>query len=277
MSILSRCLVPFVLFAGFLQAAYPPQFKNARAEVYRTVDETELKVWIIGDKEAGQRKPAVVLFFGGSWRFGSPSDLESHANYLASRGFICLLPDYRVFARNGSKVVSCVEDARAAFDWTLENAERLGIHRSRIAVGGASAGGHLAACLAFSPASVAKAIPDALLLWNPVLVMAPFEGKSFGFTRRLNERFLGIAAESISPIHHVAPKAPPVWMTHGSVDQLVPVATAKAFQSEMTDQGNRCELLVMEGERHAFHYLDPNFSKVMTSAFAFLESLDWLN
>lgn len=271
------CLLVFAVFSiAVVEAAYPPKFKHAREEVYHSVGETELKVWIVGEPEPGQLKPAVVLYFGGGWRFGSPSDLESHANYLAKRGFICLLPDYRVFNRNGTRVVSCIEDAKAAFEWTTENAKRLGIDSRYIAAGGASAGGHLAASIALTPDYRAATPPSALLLFNPVLVMAPFEGNNFGFAGRLHERFLGARAESVSPIHHIGKTAPPTWVTHGSADALVPFATAEAFQSEMVKKGHDCHFLAMEGKPHAFHYRDPSFSQVMTGAFAFFKSLGWV-
>lgn len=273
---LRNCLAAIVLLASVSEGAYPPVFKEARSEVYRKVGDTELKVWIVGEQDSENPKPAVVLYFGGGWRFGSPSDLESHANYLAKRGLICLLPDYRVFDRNGTQVVACLEDAKAAFDWTYENAKRLGIDRDKIAAGGASAGGHLAACITYTPPYLAKTRPKALLLFNPVLVTDPFKGNRFGFAGRLTEKFLGTNARSISPIHHLDGKAPPTWMTHGTADTLVPIATVQAFQSEMKARGNRCELLVMEGKPHAFHYRDPSLTLVMTSAVDFLKSIGWV-
>ncbi|MDQ8192394.1 alpha/beta hydrolase [Roseibacillus persicicus] len=277
-----RLLFPLLLAASLpLSAAYPPFIKGARVETYAEVEDVALKVWIVGESEEGVRKPAVVLFFGGSWRFGSPDSLQRHARYLAGKGMICLLADYRVLNRNPIKIADCVADARAAVSWTRQNAERLGIDPDRIAAGGASAGGHLAACTALSPAGkepqeAAASRPNALLLFNPPLVMAPFEGDTFAFTNRVDRRFFGAEPKALSPIHNLSETAPPTWIAHGTSDKLVPITTAKAFESEMKELGLKCELLEAPRMSHAFHYRDPWFSKVMSGAEMFLRGLGWL-
>ena len=65
-------------------AEYPPMIEGAKVEVYRKVKKAELKVWIVGEVEKGAQKPAVVFFFGGGWRFGSPDSLARHAQFLAN-------------------------------------------------------------------------------------------------------------------------------------------------------------------------------------------------
>jgi acetyl esterase/lipase len=61
---LCLCLLAAPLFA---QTKYPPTFTDARVEIYRKIDATELKLWIFGESEPGAKKPAVVFFFGGGW------------------------------------------------------------------------------------------------------------------------------------------------------------------------------------------------------------------
>lgn len=271
-----RYLVLLCLCALPLQAAYPPQIRDARVETYRKVDEVDLKVWILGKTDLAQPKPAVVLFFGGGWRFGSPGSLQRHARFLAKRGMICLLADYRVANRHGAKIADCVSDAKAAVAWTRQNAERLGIDPNRIAAGGASAGGHIAACAALVPGFGNEEKPDALMLFNPPLIMAPFEGEDFGVKQRLTVRMAGAEPEAVSPIHHVGKDSPPTWITHGTLDGLVPIKTTKAFRDHMVAQGALCELLEAGLMPHAFHYRDPWFTKAMNSAELFFRGLGWL-
>ena len=259
-----------------LRAEYPPAIEGAQVEVYREVKKTELKVWIVGDVEKGAQKPAVVLFFGGGWRFGSPDSLQRHAHYLAQRGMICLLADYRVANRQGARIADCVEDAKAAIAWTRRNAVRLGIDPKRIAAGGASAGGHLAACSALVPGFGNEEKPDALLLFNPALVMSPFEGQDFGIKHRWSRRALGAKPEEVSPIHHLDMESPPTWIAHGSADNIVPIVTAKAYQKRMEELGVKCEFFEAQRMPHAFHYRDPWFTKVMVGLEAFLKRLQWL-
>ncbi len=271
-------LVVYFLFLLVLPgwSKYPPEIRGARVETYREIDDIALKVWIVGEKKENEAKPAIVLFFGGAWSFGSPDNLLRHARYLSQRGMICLLADYRVANRHGVKIADCVEDGKAAVAWTRKNADRLGIDSSKIAAGGASAGGHLAACSAFVPGFGNEERPDALLLFNPALILSPFKGEDFGYDKRLSAGMVGADPEAISPIHHLTEKAPPTWITHGDLDTIVPIKMVKTFRDEMKERGAICELLVAGFMPHAFHYRDPWFTKVMSGAERFFESLGWL-
>lgn len=271
-----RIIVFFFLLALPAWSTYPPEIKDAREETYRKIGNVDLKVWIVGETLKDQVKPAVVLFFGGGWHSGSPDTLLKHARFLAEKGMICLLADYRVSSRHGTKIADCVADAKAAFAWTKKNADRLGIDSTKIAAGGASAGGHMAACVALAPDPGDMARPNALLLFNPALVLAPFQGNDFGSRKRLTKEMAGADPEAISPIHNLHDKAPPTWITHGNLDFIVPLKTTKAFCEKMKEKELICELLVASYMPHAFHYRDPWFTKVMTSAGLFFESLGWL-
>src|SRR5690348_5684401 len=67
---------------------YPPTFADAHAEVYKTVGDTKLQLYIFTpkDHQATDHTPAIVFYFGGAWVNGSPKQFEQHCRYLASRG-----------------------------------------------------------------------------------------------------------------------------------------------------------------------------------------------
>ena len=56
----------------------------------------------------------------------------------------------------------------------------------------------------------------------------------------------------------------------------MPLATAEAFAAAMKNVGNRCELVVAEGQAHGFFNREPWRSKTLADADAFLESLGWI-
>ncbi len=93
--------------------------------------------------------PVLVFFHGGGWVIG---DLDTHdtlCRQLANAARCAVLTvDYRMGPEH--RFPCAVDDCLAATRWCRDNAMRLGLDASRIAVGGDSAGGNLAAVVAIA-------------------------------------------------------------------------------------------------------------------------------
>ena len=125
---------------------WPAQLKGAERVVYKTVGDTQLHLHIFRPTKQRTKAPAVVFFFGGGWKSGTPAQFEQQCRYLASRGMVAMTAEYRIRNMHGTLATACVADGKSAVRWIRANAGKLGVDPDRIAAGGGSAGGHVAAC-----------------------------------------------------------------------------------------------------------------------------------
>lgn len=92
-------------------------------------------------------KPMLVYLHGGGWVAGSLSTHDPFCRLLAEAADLVILSvDYRQPPEN--PFPAAVDDALAAVHWAAEHANELGAHPERLALGGDSAGGNLAAVAA---------------------------------------------------------------------------------------------------------------------------------
>jgi acetyl esterase/lipase len=112
-----------------------------------------------GAGDASLPGPAFVYVHGGGWRDRNPDEYRDGLRRIAGRGYVCVNLTYRVSGE--ATYPAAVEDVAHGVGWTraLE-----GVDAGRVAVGGLSAGAHLATLVAnagerFAP-SDAPASPD---------------------------------------------------------------------------------------------------------------------
>lgn len=111
--------------------------------------------------------PVLVWFHGGGWVIGDLESADGTARHLTvGAGCVVVSVDYRLAPE--TKFPGPVEDCYAATQWVVENASSLGIDPSRVAVGGDSAGGNLAAAVALMARDRAGAALAFQLLVYPV-------------------------------------------------------------------------------------------------------------
>ncbi len=248
--------------------------------VYKKIGKVELKLHVF--KPAGHtprdRRPCIVLFFGGGWVGGSPSQFYPHCRYLATRGMVAMSAEYRVKNRHKTTPVECVKDGNSAVRWIKAHAAELGVDPKRVAAGGGSAGGHVAAATGTVKGldeegedAGTSSRPDALVLFNPVYDNGP---GGYGHDR-VKERW-----RDISPMHNIDKLTPPTIVFLGTKDKLIPVATAEKYKKLMTDSGVRSDLHLYEGQPHGFFNhrggKNPCYHKTVIEADKFLAAHGFL-
>jgi acetyl esterase/lipase len=242
---------------------------------YKIVGDVTLSLHLFNppDLKAGDARPAIVFFFGGGWVGGSPSQFYGQSRYLASRGMVCLSAEYRVTRAHKTTPAECVKDGKSAIRWIRSHANELGIDPHRLAAGGGSAGGHVAAATGtvsgFNEDGEDTAVscrPDALVLFNPVYDNGP---KGYGHDR------VKAYWREFSPMHNIDKDTPPTIVFFGTQDSLVPVATAEAYKARMEKVGARCDLHLYEGQAHGF-FNKARYYETLLETDKFLASLGFL-
>jgi acetyl esterase len=129
-------------------------------------DAGDLHARVYTPKSAGPRPALLVFFHGGGWVLGSVASHDCAARRLAhDSGCMVLSVDYRLAPEH--KFPAAPLDGYAAYLWARANAAELGADAARVAVGGDSAGGNIAAVITHLAKLRGDPQPSAQLLIYP--------------------------------------------------------------------------------------------------------------
>ena len=113
---------------------------------YKEINGRELHLDIFLPVKLRASGQSIILVHGGGWRAGDKSHFYPMANLLAKRGFVVVLPEYRLSIE--AEYPSGLVDLNHARVWLAEHADEFSIDPNHIAIGGGSSGGHMAALVA---------------------------------------------------------------------------------------------------------------------------------
>jgi len=188
--------------------------------------------------------PVAVLIHGGFWKDQYGLDLmEPLAEDLAARGWAGWNIEYRRLG-NGGGVPETLEDVGAAID----HLATLDVDRSRVVAIGHSAGGHLAAWAA------TRENPRVALtgVVSQAGVLDLERARELQLSNGVVDHFLqGHPSKVASPIERL-PLGVPALLTHGGLDDIVPVEISARFARESGAS------LVVEPDEDHFGHLDPS-------------------
>ena len=103
-----------------------------------------IRIYTPRELTSGEKLPVLVWFHGGGYVIGDLDTHDSACRALANEtDCIVVAVDYRLAPEN--KFPAAVDDCFAAFRWVIKNAPTINADGARVAVGGDSAGGNLAA------------------------------------------------------------------------------------------------------------------------------------
>ncbi|MBK0370202.1 alpha/beta hydrolase [Flavobacterium agrisoli] len=123
-----------------------PHFKNVTQKnnlVYCSYGKRKMRLDVFFDKNKVEKQTAIIIIHGGGWRSGNKEQHHQMAQKLASLGYVCFTPEYRLSTE--ALFPAAVYDLKAAIRWVRENAEKYNVNPNQIVSLGFSAGGELAA------------------------------------------------------------------------------------------------------------------------------------
>lgn len=208
-----------------------------RGTAYGTQDRQVLDVYAPAE---AQRSPVLVFFYGGSWQGGHRADYAFIAGILAARGFVVVLPDYRIYPE--TRYPGFVEDCAAAVEFVCGHAQAFGGDPDAVFLMGHSAGAYNAVMVALAP--------DAPELAGVIGLAGPYD-----FLPLKDPTLKTIFAEpsdirDTQPITHAHGDAPPMFLATGGADRTVLPRNTTALAARLRQFGAAVETKIYPNLGH---------------------------
>jgi dienelactone hydrolase len=223
--------------------------------------------------------PSIVLVHGGPWRRGASLRWNAEAQFLASRGYRVLEPEFRGSAGYGWKLfrsswkqwgMTMQDDLVDAVQWAAKQGL---VDPSKVCIAGFNYGGYASLMAPIATPGVFKCvasfagITDIELTYSITWSEVSEEAKRFGMPRLIGDRDKDAAQLArTSPLKRVAEIKIPVFLAHGGRDRRVPIKHATEFIDAAKCAGVNLEQAIYAEEGHGF--FDP---KNATDYYARLE------
>ena len=231
----------------------------------RVDDAGDVRVRIIAPRASDSPRPALLWIHGGGYVLGSARQDDALCARFADRlAAVVVSVDYRLAPEH--PFPTPLEDCFAAFEFVHRHANELGIDPARLVIGGASAGGGLAAALTLLVHDRERPAPVLQLLVYPMLddrtVLKSVDGR---FHRLWNQKsnaygwrcYLGREPGSPEITDHAAPARrasfaglPPAWIGVGTLDLFHDEDLA--YAARLREAGVLTSVEIVEGAFHGF-------------------------
>ncbi len=217
---------------------------------------------------AGIKQPPLVIYVhGGAWNAGNKT---AYPAFLVENGFAVASLDFR--STDLAPFPANVHDIKAAIRFLRAKAGDYGYNAERIAIAGASSGGHLAALVGVTGGVAAlegdegdhlraSSAVQAIVSWFGASNLTTILAQSTPFGVEVREpalkRLLGDlpdkrpdVARLASPVFQVDAKDPPLLLLHGDQDRQMPINQLHELDGAYAKAGLKAETLILHGVGH---------------------------
>lgn len=214
----------------------------------------------------GHLPPAVVVVHGGPFLRGVTTHWDAEAQFLASRGYVVIEPEFRGSTGYGWALFHAgwkqwgqrmQDDLADSVQWAA--GQHL-VDPSRVCVMGASYGGYAALMAPIATPGVFKCaisfagVTDIDLMYSVTWSDVSEDWKRYGMPRLVGDRVADAQMlKKASPLNRAAEIKVPVLLAHGGDDRRVPLAHERAFASAARAAGVSLEEWIYAEEGHGFY------------------------
>jgi acetyl esterase/lipase len=247
-----------------------------RDVAYGSAHRQKLDIYVPARNVAG--KDVIIFFYGGSWRLGRKEEVSFVANALTQRGYVVVVPDYRLVPE--ITYPGFVEDTAKAVAWTYRNIATYGGNPNRMFVSGHSAGAYNAMMVALAPEFLDRQGLSPSILKGVIGISGPYDFLPFRYASQ--HRTFDSAAPDLAatqPINHAADArdTAPVLLLAGIRETLVPPKNSRDLAAALKKAGKPVELKFYPGARHldmlfAFSKIGRDKASVLDDMVAWISS-----
>jgi acetyl esterase/lipase len=228
---LTAACSPLSLFATL--SPKDPAAQVARGEAYGTGPRQRLDVY--APRGAKGDAPVAVFFYGGSWDSGRRQDYNWVGRALASRGFVTVVADYRLYPE--VRYPGFLDDGAQAVKWASDHARQYGGDPDRIVLAGHSAGAYNAVMLGLDGRYLKAAGVDPRAVKAVAGLAGPYD--FVPFDDPIAKRIFGQFADppATQPLAYVRKDAPAAFLATGDADTMVYPRNTTALARKLREAG----------------------------------------
>ncbi len=212
------------------------------------LERQKLDVWTTNSVQPNAK--VIVFFYGGEWQAGEKWDYRFVAKALAARGFVVVLPDYRVYPE--VTFPAFVDDGALAVRWVHDHIAEHGGDPTHVYLMGHSAGAHIAALLNLDEHYLKTVGLDRSAIRATIALSGPYDFTPFKIDEPLfNMRPGGPIDPQIEPVTFADGTAPPMLLIHGEKDETCAISNLTSLAGKIRQHGGQVDTIIYPTRGHS--------------------------
>lgn len=230
-------------------------------------------------QRSAQPRPVLMLIHGGGFLKGNKSLNNARILKMTKRGFVSASVMYRLAPEH--KFPAALDDIKLAIRFLKANAKKYHLNPKRIIVAGSSSGSYLAIMAGVTGNSdtfsdygyypeVDSTVHAVVGQSSPIADFRLAKYARFSLLKRLigkNTDNRKNMLTAMSPITYLDATAPPIFLSHGDADPIVPADMSREFVRELEKSGHIYEYHEVKGGSHSFNQSAPNQAQAVFESY----------